>query len=604
MSTPEVKSADRWTHDNPCPICGGFQSGTGDEHCWGFMGENGPYCTNEESEDFSDDAEAWLHSNGVTANGSGPKDNIVKLPTLPREALTIADLAVEKGISRETFERVGCRDMVRGVRMGKKIRTGGDPKYVWIKGFGPSKYPLFPMPGRRMHDTAYFTTGETDMLTLREVGFNAYAITSGEKRGKPSLTVQIWTALRKRGLRHAIIAGDADEHGQDALPQQVAAAQSAQLRVSVIDLAPYFDPLGDGIKDLNEFWLHLGCDQAAFIEEVDALTVERRAPRISAVSGGRFALDAAQQIDAVWGKAKNVLWAAGEACMISGSDGTGKTTIAQQLALCRIEVFEPVFLGFPITPGSGKVLYLALDRPSQAERSIRRMVEEEDRDILNERLVVWEGHLPFDLMAEPEALLAMAQEHDADTVIVDQVKDAILKMSDEDVGAAYNFAVQECVQNRVEVLSLHIPRKGKVGENKKPASLDDIYGSRLLKQGHGSVISLWAQSAGDPIVDMAHLKQPGDAVGPLRLLHDNVHGETSVYSEITVVKVARKSGKEITAKSWAQAKFKKEVPTPNEIERARRELVAQEAEGKLECLRVGQRGRGPTVWIAKEASDD
>jgi hypothetical protein len=282
MKPPEVHSEDRWTRENPCPVCGGYQSGSGEEHCYGFMGSNGVYCTNAESTYFSDDADAWLHSNGVTANGSGPKHNVV-VPLLAREPLTIDDLAAEKRISAGIFEQLGCRDVARGVRLGHKIRLRGKTKYMWLNGHGPKTDPLFPVPPRQMHATAYFTAGETDALTMRQVGFNAYAITGGEKKGRPSLTLQAWMALRKRGLKHAVIGYDGDEHGQEALAAETAAAQAAQLRVSVIDLTPYFDPFGDGVKDLNELWVHVECDRARFIERIEELTVFRPAPRLQVI---------------------------------------------------------------------------------------------------------------------------------------------------------------------------------------------------------------------------------------------------------------------------------------------------------------------------------
>ena len=44
------------------------------------------------------------------------------------------------------------------------------------------------------------------------------------------------------------------------------------------------------------------------------------------------------------------------------------------------------------------------DRPKQALRSFRRMVSEDDTEILSERLVVWSGPLPFDIGTEPGEL--------------------------------------------------------------------------------------------------------------------------------------------------------------------------------------------------------
>jgi hypothetical protein len=91
--------------------------------------------------------------------------------------------------------------------------------------------------------------------------------------------------------------------------------------------------------------------------------------------GGNFILDADPEPKALWGSSAKVLLSDGEALTIAGPQGVGKTTVAQQLALGRMgfEEYDRLF-GFPIVPGQGRVLYLAMDRPKQAARSFRRMV--------------------------------------------------------------------------------------------------------------------------------------------------------------------------------------------------------------------------------------
>ncbi|MDX1450291.1 MAG: AAA family ATPase, partial [Acidimicrobiia bacterium] len=112
--------------------------------------------------------------------------------------------------------------------------------------------------------------------------------------------------------------------------------------------------------------------------------------------GGSAILDTPDEIPAIWGRGSEVLWAAGEPCMIAAPPGVGKTTLAQQvvLSLCGL---RPNVLGLPTRPAEGKVLYLAMDRPDQILRSFRRMVTETDRATLNERLVIRKGPIPADL---------------------------------------------------------------------------------------------------------------------------------------------------------------------------------------------------------------
>jgi hypothetical protein len=65
--------------------------------------------------------------------------------------------------------------------------------------------------------------------------------------------------------------------------------------------------------------------------------------------GGDFILDEPEIVPAVWGTGERVLWAEGEGIMITGHQGVGKTTVAQQLVLHRIGLRAGGFLGLPVT---------------------------------------------------------------------------------------------------------------------------------------------------------------------------------------------------------------------------------------------------------------
>lgn len=178
--------------------------------------------------------------------------------------------------------------------------------------------------------------------------------------------------------------------------------------------------------------------------------------RPGAISGAAFALDASAQIAPVWGDGSRVLAAQGEPTMICGPDGVGKTTIGQQVMLSRAGIGPAIVLGFPVAPDlDRKVLYLALDRPQQAARSLRRMAGEADRKLLQDRVSVWRGALPFDVVKEPSTLLAFARELGAGTVVIDSLKDVAPALSDEATRQGINKAVQLCVAADVEILSLH-----------------------------------------------------------------------------------------------------------------------------------------------------
>jgi replicative DNA helicase len=311
------------------------------------------------------------------------------------------------------------------------------------------------------------------------------------------------------------------------------------------------------------------------VEILDQLGTAR--PRTTAVGGdraqdgGRFILDAPDQTAAIWGAQQEICWAAGEALMLVGPQGVGKSTLAQRLVLARIGIGAAQLLGLPVTPTTSRVLYLACDRPQQIARSFRRMVDEPDRAILDERLVVWPGPPEHDLAQQPKTLLQLARRHSVDTIVIDSLKDGALDLVKDEVGVRYNQARQTALAAGIQLLELHHQRKAGA-DNKRPRSISDVYGSVWLTAGAGSVILLWGDP-GDPIVDLAHLKQPAEEVGPMRLLHDAPTGSISIQQGVDLLTMLRiQPG--LTAADAARLLFDVEgrSPEPKEIEKARRRL--------------------------------
>ena len=319
------------------------------------------------------------------------------------------------------------------------------------------------------------------------------------------------------------------------------------------------------------------------------------------VDGAAFALDAPASVASIWGNGSRVLWAQGEPLMIAGPDGVGKTTLGQQIALRRAGIGQPDLLGYPVTPDPhGLVLYLALDRPQQAARSMRRMIDESNRIELESRLIVWTGQLPFDVVSAPQRLVEFAQECAVGTIVIDSLKDLADKLSDEAAGSAINRTMQLCVGTGIEVLSLHHQRKAQA-ENRKPRALADVYGSRWLTAGCGSVLMLWGE-AGDPIVALTHLKQPAEEIGPLTLEHDNWTGSTMVaHAAPDVLDVLRSAGQPLTAKAVASKLFRVPEPKENDLAKAKRRLRAAEAEGAVR--RIEPKPGDAALWALGDRVD-
>ena len=285
-------------------------------------------------------------------------------------------------------------------------------------------------------------------------------------------------------------------------------------------------------------------------------------------SGAQFVLDDPAALDPIWGRDDEVLWASGEPLLIVGPTGVGKTTLALLLLAGRLGI-APDVLGWPVKESEQPILYLAQDRPRQIRRAMCRTFGEQHRDILEERLKVWEGPLPFDLGKIPEQLLETVDNAGAGTVFIDSLKDAAVKLTDDEVGGNLNRAVQGCITAGIEVTGLHHQRKGQAGA--KPNTLEDVYGSTWITAGAGSVVLLWG-AAGDPLVELTHLKQPAQEIGPLRVEFDHAVGTSSVYhGQVDLLPLLRRSNG-ITPTELARMLFDTEKPSDTQRKKAQRRL--------------------------------
>jgi replicative DNA helicase len=319
------------------------------------------------------------------------------------------------------------------------------------------------------------------------------------------------------------------------------------------------------------------------------------------VGGATFLHLKGGDASAVWGTGNRILWSSGEPCFLAGRQGLGKSTIAQQLVLARAGIKPPTFLDFDVASDPRPVLYFASDRASQVARSLARMVTEEDLPALEERVFVFSGPPTFDVRAEPQILLRIAERLGVGTVVIDSAKDLAPDLEEGKTGSIFNAAMQHLATANIEVLILHHVRKSQ-GQNRKPRSLDDVYGSTFLTAGAGSVLMLWGE-AGDPLVELLHLKQPMEHVGTLRLAHDHQSGTTTLAEpQVKALDVLRRSQHGLTARDLAALKAEGRDPRPADVERARRELDRLVAD-QLAHRRDGDKSRSlPTTYVAAVTS--
>lgn len=323
---------------------------------------------------------------------------------------------------------------------------------------------------------------------------------------------------------------------------------------------PNFDP-GYDREAMDHLVEHL---EARLFRKIEEGNTARLIP------GGTFVLDGADEYEPLWGDGEQIAWAEGESLWICGPQGVAKSTLMQNLALRRHGILGGDVLGWSVAQTERKGLYLAMDRPTQIKRSLRRMVGEEHRATLDANLTVWKGPPPQDIAKHPNTLTMLANEAGAGTVYIDSLKDAAVGLADDEVGSGFNRAVQTALAEDIEVIGAHHQRKGQQGGT-KPKSLDDVYGSTWITSGSGSVILLWGK-AGDVVMELEHLKPPSEPVGPLSVIVNFETGGVSIEDEVDLFDMARKAPFGIQAEGAARALFRCSDPERNQIEKARRKL--------------------------------
>lgn len=319
--------------------------------------------------------------------------------------------------------------------------------------------------------------------------------------------------------------------------------------------------------------------------------------------GAAFVLDADLSITPIWGEAEAVAWASGEPMMIAGPTGVGKTTLLQQVVLSMLGIRGDV-LGLPTRPVNGRVLYLAMDRPMQIKRSLHRMVSEENRPLLMDGLLGWSGPLPFSVVEEPHTLAAFAEHHGAGAIVIDSLKDLAPGLAKDEIGATVNIAMQEVVARGIEVAALHHTRKSESGQGRRPATIDDVYGSTWITAGMGSVLSVWGTEAGALVADIDHLKQPVDHIGKgarLTIHHNHADGTTTLADRPDVFAILNTASGPLTVSDVAALFHQTDAYTASQREAVRRQLEDLHEAGrahKTPGTRGGKGGGTPNTYTA------
>lgn len=314
-------------------------------------------------------------------------------------------------------------------------------------------------------------------------------------------------------------------------------------------------------------------------------------------AAGHYLFDQDDTAISLWGDDDRILWAEGEALMIAGGMGLGKTTLAGQIIRAQLGL-DTTVLGLPVAP-AGPILYLAMDRPRQIRRSMLRQFQPNETDALT-NLLIRPGPPVADIAVRPTLLAEMAAEAGATVIYLDSLKDAAIGLSADEVGAAYNRARQHALANGCQLCELHhLIKRNPLGG--QPNTVADVYGSNWLTAGAGSVIMLTGEP-GDPIVGFRHAKQPHTELGPWRLLHDPAAGRFSIDHDTDLIVLAGASGPTgLTPQGAAAAIFERDKPTRAQVEKARRRLDKLAQQGllvRVEGMKGGAPGAGSANYFS------
>jgi replicative DNA helicase len=315
-------------------------------------------------------------------------------------------------------------------------------------------------------------------------------------------------------------------------PEEAEAARAAA-RVSRIEkVAEQFEEQFEARAVATERWRRRQVDEAS------------AARRLRILDGWAFLADEEEAEVAIWGDGERWAWAPGEPLMLFGGNGVFKSTLSHLLVFARIGLIGPDgspradhvevgpdspveewgrVLGMPVRPTDGNVFYLAGDRPKQIRRAMRRLRRDWMCDVLHDRLVVHEGPLPFEVTDGKDALADLAEQHKAADVFVDSVKDYCARPSDEECANGYNRARQECVARGMQWVEDHHNRKQQQGQG-RTNTIEDVYGSRWLTAGTGSILSMWTEDEQAPVVDIRQIKSPGELLPHLKVTVDRQAG--------------------------------------------------------------------------------
>lgn len=189
-------------------------------------------------------------------------------------------------------------------------------------------------------------------------------------------------------------------------------------------------------------------------------------------------------------------------------------------------------------------------------------------------------------------------------MIADSVKDMVSSCTEDSAGMGFNDTVQHITTRGVEFGCCHHNRKPNA-TNTKPRKLADVYGSRWITAGLGSVLNIWKLD--DQRRELTQLKTPyGNPIQPVEYTDDYARGLSTIadrWEDVLVDALASSGSRGLTDAEAVAAVFKAGPKDPSyhayrkkiarKLERLSEESTAYE---RVDTVRDGKEYK---VWRLK-----
>ena len=303
------------------------------------------------------------------------------------------------------------------------------------------------------------------------------------------------------------------------------------------------------------------------------LTAVSEPPRelTRAVDGATFVDGVPDHVPALWGDSNEVLWAQGEPLMLVGPRASARRRSCSSSP-------SPASASAPSYSASrsrrtGRVLYVAADRPTQAASSLRRMVDADDHEhSFATGSSSGKGRSRSTLADAQRGLVELADElGDVATSSIDSLKDVAARPREGRDREPRQHRLPGARRVRTaSSLVIHHQRKEQKG-GAKPQAARRRLRITLAHRRHGLRLLLWGEP-GDLVVELRHLKQPVRGGRSARRSSTTTLPADQPSTSAPTSRPSSRWPRPGSPSTTPRSASSRHNPSKNEIEKARRKL--------------------------------